>query len=161
MKILIRNLSQSKEGAGCLVYCSATDRFLIAFRSRLVDSPHTYSVFGGLVEFNETLSRAAIREFREECGYEDEIQDVRLLYKYVSDSSEFVYTTFLAIVDSEFEPHLNWETERTEWVTRKQLGAKQNLHYGLKALLNDYGAKRVLMEARRDPAGIEKVRKAK
>ena len=63
----------------------------------------------------------------------------------------FRYTTFLAEVNSEFKPKLDWETERAEWFALDSLPSP--LHFGLRAVLDDSKA-RALIESAQQSVSI-------
>lgn len=122
-------------GAGVLPICTKTKRILLAYRSAYVNEPHTWGVFGGKLDEgvqDEDLAQVALREFREESGYEGEIN---LTPAYIFKRPNFEYHNFLGIVDAEFEPELDWETESTKWVNYQELIDIYPKHFGLKDLL--------------------------
>ena len=59
-----------KEGAGCLIFCRETDRFLLIERSEYVPVPRTWSLPGGRVDYGETPEEAAFEESPEEAAVE-------------------------------------------------------------------------------------------
>lgn len=123
-----------KQGAGSLVFCSTTKRFLLPHRSRSVEQPNTWGVWGGAIDSDEDPEVAAKRELEEEAGYSGHIDMVPLS---VFSKGTFKYFNFLAIVDHEFEPELNWETQAYVWTTIDDL--PHPLHFGLSWLLSqDY-----------------------
>lgn len=119
-----------KQGAGALILCSQTKRFLIAKRSEDVNEPHTWGIWGGAIDANELPESAVERELHEETGYSG---DLKLIPLVVFKSGEFKYHNFLAIVSEEFEPELNWETETFVWTDLENFPTP--LHFGLKFLL--------------------------
>lgn len=135
-------------GAGVLPVCSETGRICVPFRSRHVNEPHTWGVFGGAVgdpdsgtlETDETAEDAAKRELTEESGYEGHFELIPC-YVFKSSDGTFEYHNFIGIVDHEFEPTLNWETEKSEWMTFDKLMSLNPKHFGLKAFLDHDHAK--------------------
>jgi 8-oxo-dGTP pyrophosphatase MutT (NUDIX family) len=135
-----------KKGAGILPICKETKRLLVPFRSGYVLEPNTWGVWGGKIdlgeedEYERTLSvdasveAAAKREFVEESEYDGEI---KLIPAYVYRDCSFAYHNFFGLVDYEFEPVLNWETERFKWMTYEELLALPRKHFGLVALLKN------------------------
>jgi len=133
-------------GAGILPICKETKRLLVPFRSGYVLEPHTWGVWGGKIdlgeedEYERTLSvdasveAAAKREFVEESEYDGEI---KLIPAYVYRDGSFAYHNFFGLVDYEFEPVLNWETESFKWMTYDELLALPKKHFGLVALLKN------------------------
>lgn len=123
--------------AGVLPICLKTKRILLAFRSAYVNEPHTWGIFGGKldeVQEEDDLTQVALREFREESDFNGEIE---LIPVFVFRKPNFEYHNFLGLVNEEFEPSLDWETEDTKWVTLDELIKIYPKHFGLKALLNE------------------------
>ena len=140
-------------GAGILPIAKSTGRILIGLRSRSVNEPHTWGVFGGAIDKGEQPGKAAKREMKEELGYREQ---VKLLPAYVfsSPGGGFRFSNFIGLIEDEFKPTLDWETETTKWVTYDELvampvmpwaaakrgGSKRELHPGLGALIKNSGA---------------------
>ncbi len=125
-----------KQGAGCIFLAKDTKRILLPFRSRAVEQPHTWGVWGGAIDSNEDPATAVKREVQEEAGYDGNVELVPLV---VFEKGTFRYHNFLAIVDSEFEPNLQWETENFKWVEYGNWPSP--LHFGLKYLIEHSGQK--------------------
>lgn len=121
-----------KRGAGCLVLCSSTKRFLLGCRSKDVVEPLTWGTFGGAIDTKENPQAAALRELREETGAPGRPELYPLL---VFKSGDFAFHNFLAVVPKEFKPRIDWETSRTEWCNWGDFPNPQ--HFGLIALLRD------------------------
>ena len=85
---------------------------------------------GGAIDSDEIPKEAAKREVQEEAGYDGETEMIPLS---VFEKGTFKYHNFLAIVDEEFEPKLNWETQDYKWVDFGDW--PQPLHFGLQSLL--------------------------
>jgi 8-oxo-dGTP pyrophosphatase MutT (NUDIX family) len=130
-------------GAGCLIMAADTRRILLPKRSQWVQEPGTWGTWGGAIDKGEDPQEAALREVEEEAGYSGGVQKMIHLFRF--QSGEFRYDTFLAIVASEFEPNLNWETEEANWF---ELGSfPKPLHFGLAAVLKDPSAQNKLGSA--------------
>lgn len=122
-----------KQGAGCVVLAQSTGRLLLAHRSGEVLEPHTWGGWGGAIDEGEDPQESATREVFEEAGYRGEIIAVEPLLVFQKGS--FRYHNFLCVVPDEFEPHLNWESQGSEWC---EIGDWPTpLHPGLKALFAD------------------------
>lgn len=122
-----------KQGAGCIILAKDTGRICLPHRSQYVEQPGTWGTWGGAIDSGEDPRVAAARELREEAGYDGKL---KLLPLYVfRHPSGFTYYNFLALVDSEFEPKLDWETQGYRWVEWGDWPTP--LHNGLKMLLND------------------------
>jgi 8-oxo-dGTP pyrophosphatase MutT (NUDIX family) len=120
-----------QEAAGCLFLAKDTGRILFARRSKNVLSPNTYGTWGGAIDRGESPEKAVRREVEEESGYAGTFAlKFLILFKH---SSGFQYFNYLAIVPTEFEPELDWETSGYKWVTFGQW--PRPLHSGVKFLL--------------------------
>lgn len=119
-------------GAGVLPKARSTGRFMIGLRSQDVLEPGTWGVFGGRVEEGENPRVAAEREFREETGYTGKIE---LVPSYVYTSGGFVYQNYIGLVDEEFVPTLNWESNDYRWISPDELKKLRRKHFGLRMLL--------------------------
>ena len=120
------------QGAGSLIMARSTKRLLIAHRSRHVEQPGTWGTWGGAIDKGEDPEAAARREVIEEAGHAGHLV---LLPLYVFVKGTFRYSNYLAIVDDEFRPDLNWETQGFQWCEWGQW--PKPLHFGLAAVLND------------------------
>lgn len=131
-----------KFGAGILVHCESTGRFLLSFRSSLVNEPHTYGIIGGKVddEENVDLKKEALRELEEETGYTGEI---KLSDLSVFEAPNFAYYTFLGVIEKEYKPVSHpdhaWENDHFRWVTYQELLNLEPKHFGLEYIIDNYG----------------------
>jgi 8-oxo-dGTP pyrophosphatase MutT (NUDIX family) len=128
-----------KQGAGAIIMAKSTGRFLVPFRSAMVEQPNTWGVWGGAIDSGEDPKLAAKREVQEEAGYRGGDVIMVPLYVFHDQKSGFKYYNFLAVIDDEFTPNLNWETENFEWVDFDKIRHLEPLHFGLKALLQHSG----------------------
>jgi len=123
--------------SGVLPLCSKTGRLLVALRSKYVNEPRTYGVFGGKLDDGETdPAESAKRELHEEAGYNGYFQLVPA-YVFKSPDGGFVYHNFIGIVDHEFKPTLDWETESSKWISFDELIELKNKHFGLDLLIKN------------------------
>jgi 8-oxo-dGTP pyrophosphatase MutT (NUDIX family) len=120
------------EGAGCIFFAKDTKRFLLAHRSAYVQEPGTFGVWGGAIDKGENPEEAVRREVKEEAGYHG---NFKLIPIYVFTKGSFRYSNFIAVVDHEFTPEMDWETQGFEWCEWNKW--PQPLHFGVKAILND------------------------
>ena len=134
-----------KQGAGLIILCSSTGRVLLPLRSGSVEQPHTWGTWGGAINEGEDPRTAALRELREEAGVK--INPSTLTKLFVFTKGTFRYTTFLAEVNSEFKPKLDWETERAEWFALDSLPSP--LHFGLRSVLDDSKARALIESAQK------------
>lgn len=122
-----------RRGAGCLFLARDTKRICIAHRSEHVEQPGTWGTWGGAIDGNESPEVAVQREAHEEAGYSGAMKLVPLyVFKH---SSGFTYYNYLAVIESEFTPQLDWETQGYKWITYPRW--PQPLHMGMKLLLAD------------------------
>jgi 8-oxo-dGTP pyrophosphatase MutT (NUDIX family) len=96
-----------------------------------VQEPNTWGVWGGAIDSEEDPEEAAKRELEEEAGYQGDIEMIPLS---VFSKNSFRYYNFLAIIDEEFEPQLNWETQGYKWTSLDNLPSP--LHFGLQWLIS-------------------------
>lgn len=120
------------QGAGCLFFARSTGRFLVNHRSASVEQPNTWGTWGGAIDPNEDPEDAVLREAREEAGFKGKA-DATLVYEFVKGT--FRYSNFILIINEEFTPRLDWESQGYKWC---EFGKwPQPLHFGLKALLDN------------------------
>jgi 8-oxo-dGTP pyrophosphatase MutT (NUDIX family) len=119
-----------KEAAGALFVARDTGRLLVAQRSQTVQEPGTWGTWGGAIDQGEDPADAVRREASEEAGVNGRLELVPVwTFKH---SSGFQYHNFLAVVDNEFDPRLDHETQGFKWVEYGQW--PQPMHPGLKEL---------------------------
>lgn len=118
---------QSPLAAGALFVAKDTGKCLVGLRSKRCDSPHTWGPFGGSIEDGETIKEGLWRELREEIGYSG---DAELIESWVFERKNFKYHTFIALVDEEFTPTINDETDEYKWITLEELVNLEDKHHG-------------------------------
>jgi len=135
-----------KEAAGSVFLARDTKRLLLAHRSRAVEQPGTWGTWGGAIDEGEDPEDAARREAMEEAGHTGSLTMEPL---YVFKDKKFRYSNFLAVVDTEFKPVLDWETQGFRWCDYGDW--PEPLHFGFVAVLRDPASvatiKRVIAEA--------------
>lgn len=125
---------ETGRGAGALIYCPPTGRFLLVKRSKYGDEPNTWCGLGGGVEADETDEEATRREIWEEAGFDG---DMKLIHMNEhTPNPEFTFHNYFGIVDREFEPELNHEHTDYQWVTEWPT----EMHPGLMESINEYTA---------------------
>jgi 8-oxo-dGTP pyrophosphatase MutT (NUDIX family) len=123
------------QGAGVLPIAKTTGRLLLNLRSKYVNEGRQWGVWGGKVDETDLMS-AAKRQFVEETGYSGGIQLIPA-YKYTEPG--FIYQNFIGIIDDEFQPRLDWESEGFKWVSLSGLKKVRPMHFGLVSLLQNSG----------------------
>lgn len=121
-------------GAGALFMAKDTGRILFAHRSADVEQPNTWGTWGGAIDQGEKPLQAVKREAQEEAGIDVSDEDIIALYIFKHESG-FQYFNYLILVDNEFTPRLDWETQGHEWVEFGDWPTP--LHFGAKDLFAD------------------------
>ncbi len=119
-------------GAGCVFLARDTGNILIAHRSEAVEQPGTWGGWGGAINRGEDPVAAVRREVSEEAGYHEHYELEPL---FIFEKGTFKYYNFLVVVDHEFTPELDWETQGFKWCKWGQW--PQPLHFGLISLFGD------------------------
>jgi 8-oxo-dGTP pyrophosphatase MutT (NUDIX family) len=89
-------------------FARSTGRYLLALRSHRVSYPNVWAPFGGYAEPSETPVETARRELTEETWYDGPMLVQPILSRPVP--------VFLASVEDEFPPVLNWEHLSASWM---------------------------------------------
>lgn len=87
---------------------------MTVLRSPKETHPNTWTFAGGKVNHDESFIDALQRELQEELNL-TKIKKITPLHKYQSRSKDFVYETYIVLVDREFIPELNWENTGYAW----------------------------------------------
>jgi 8-oxo-dGTP pyrophosphatase MutT (NUDIX family) len=119
-------------GAGAIIQCTKTQRYLLAHRSHSVEQPHTWGIWGGALDEGETPIVGVVREIEEEVGA---IAHSKPKLLYVFRSGDFSYYNYLVTVKDEFKPNLDWETQNFGWFDRTDFPTP--LHFGIEALITN------------------------
>lgn len=120
-----------RSAAGALVLARSTSRFLIAHRADGTLQAGTWGTWGGAVDAGESPLATVSRELEEEAGYTADFDAHPLLV--FRHESGFQYANFLVVVETEFEPILNWESQNFGWFDYGDW--PDPLHFGLETLL--------------------------
>ena len=107
-------------GVGAIITSESTGKVLTVLRSPIESHPNTWTFAGGKVELEETEIDALKRELEEELQL-TKIKKIIPLHRYQSRSKDFVYDTFIVLVNKEFVPTLNEENIGYAWTTVKTL----------------------------------------
>lgn len=118
--------------AGCLIYALDTHRYCWQLRSTEEKWSGTWGLWGGRSNQGETPHDTLIRECQEETGHSTWIKTVPL-HRYVSKDRRFIYDTFCLVVEKEFLPILDYESDGYCWLP---LGVQPRpLHHRSKNLI--------------------------
>jgi 8-oxo-dGTP pyrophosphatase MutT (NUDIX family) len=139
-----------KAGAGCIMLARDTGRILLPHRSWAVEQPDTWGTWGGAIDAGLSPEQAVRLEVSQEAGYHGHY-DLIPLYVFKHPSG-FRYFNYLAIVEEEFEPVLNWETQDHAWVEYGHWPAP--LHFGLQGLLKNPLSRKIIQ------AAVEEIKQA-
>ena len=119
--------------SGSLFYSLATERFLLLYRTNSGNNSNCWGLVGGKNEGCETPWEGLKREIQEELGMMPEIRKTIPLETFISNDENFLFHTYLCIVDDEFIPKLNGEHSGYSWCKLKQW--PKPLHNGLQNTL--------------------------
>ena len=108
------------KAVGGIIVSKNTGNVLTVLRSHKESHPNTWTFCGGKLEKGELEHNALIREIKEELGDVD-IDKVIPFHRYQSRSKDFIYDTFIVLVDKEFTPDLNWENSGYAWTPMRHL----------------------------------------
>jgi 8-oxo-dGTP pyrophosphatase MutT (NUDIX family) len=132
------------EAAGILFFAKNTGNFLLLYRSADVVDGSCWCGAGGKIEEGETPEQAARREIEEEIGFDTYADEDFYTPLYTHKSENLTFYNFLGIVDEQFFPELNWESDGYVWAPLDKL--PQPFHYGFQEILDDPEAREILDE---------------
>lgn len=136
------------KAVGSLFISKKTGRVLLNLRSDKTSKGGLWSIFGGMIEHGESVQKALERELTEEIGFVPDFIKAYPLDIYISLDGNFNYYTMLIIVEDEFIPDINKESDGYAWcklgyfpkplhqAVRKLLSNKSVVHNIEKALQN-------------------------
>ncbi len=129
---IIIYMSSKIIGCGALFYTLDTQRFLVLHRVQSKQN-HVWGLVGGTT-VNENLWEGLNREIKEEIG-EVDIKKKIPMETFISNDENFLYHTFLCVVENEFIPKLNTEHDGYAWVSFGNW--PKPLHQGLRKTLQN------------------------
>lgn len=109
-------------GVGAIITSESTGKVLTVLRSPAESYPNTWTFAGGRVEESESEIEALKRELQEELQLTS-FKKIIPLHRYQSRSKDFVYDTYIVLIDDEFTPVLNWENIGYAWTNIHSLPA--------------------------------------
>lgn len=124
---------KNKIACGAIFISAQTERVLLNLRSPYKTHKLTWSLWGGMVEGNESPKDCLMREIEEEMGFVPDIKRINPFDVYESDDGHFRYYSFICVVDEEFIPEINKEavgycwTKLGIWPTPMHQGARITL----------------------------------
>ena len=131
--------------AGGVIFLSLkTKRICLFLRSNSVSNPHTWANVGGKIENEEKILIGVSREVREECGFLPKYKKVIPIDVFQSMDGNFIYHSFIVLVDNEFTPKLNSENNGYGWFDLN--GLPKPLHQGTKKILLNKNFKKIFKE---------------
>ena len=117
-------------GAWALIYCAATDKFLMGKRSSNVNKSGAWNLFGGRIDNGERPREALVRELGEATGWSNKPRRLTkahtLTCRCRSGRDERDMHYFVIKADWEFSPRLNREHSDFRWFSAKQLPSRFN-----------------------------------
>ncbi len=101
--------------SGTLFYSLDTKRFLLLHRTQ-GKTKNQWGLVGGTGEGKETPWEVLKREIKEEIG-DQKVKKTIPMETFISNDENFLYHTYLCVVEKEFIPALNTEHDGYAWVS--------------------------------------------
>jgi 8-oxo-dGTP diphosphatase len=120
----------NQAGAWAVIYCAATNKFLLGKRSAKVNKSGAWNLFGGRIDSGEHPREALVRELGEEAGLSVKPRHLTKLHTVTRrlrsrrDGRDMHY--FVMKAEREFSPRLNSEHSDYRWFKAKQLPSRFN-----------------------------------
>lgn len=121
---------RKQPGAWAVIYCAATNKFLLGRRSAKVNKSGVWNLFGGRIDCGEHPREALVRELGEEAGLSIKPRHLTKLHTVTrrlrSQRDERDMHYFVITTSQEFSPRLNREHSDFRWFRAKQLPSRFN-----------------------------------
>jgi len=131
--------TEVRKAAGAFIHAKEENTWLFILRGEYVDNPLTWALPGGRSNTDEKYIETAVRETREETGFDLTDCPAKLIYIHKTDWPLTVHKTFAFQVKKQFKPALDWESEDYKWCALDELPTP--MHWGVDAMLsNDQSA---------------------
>jgi 8-oxo-dGTP pyrophosphatase MutT (NUDIX family) len=126
--------TQQNSGAGSILISADTGNICLSLRASHTEDPNTWGMWGGHREDQESAKETAVRELEEESGYKGPTLCIPLwIYQ---DDQGFRYVNFATVVNKEFEPVLDQETQDHKWFDFFDIDSwPRPLHHGVQKLI--------------------------
>lgn len=121
--------------AGAIFLSRNTKRVLLNFRSTTVSRPSTFGFWGGKIDEGETIVSGLSREIKEEIGFLPKYEKIYPLDVYCAPDGQFRYYSFVVIVEREFVPRINGESDGYMWCNLNKF--PKQLHVGARLILEN------------------------
>ena len=112
---IITYMNSKIVGCGALFYTLDTKRFLLLHRTQSKQN-NVWGLVGGTTTSDKNLWDGLQREIKEEIG-EQQIKKTIPMETFISNDENFLYHTYLCVVEKEFIPELNTEHDGYAWVS--------------------------------------------
>ena len=119
--------------SGALFYCLKSKRFLLLHRTQSKQKI-VWGLVGGTNGKNESPWPALQREIKEEIGEQKIIKRIPM-ETFISNDENFLYHTYICVVENEFIPKLNTEHDGYAWVSFGHW--PKPLHQGLRKTIQN------------------------
>ena len=130
--------------AGAIFLSKNTKRVLLNFRSQHVKKGSTFGFWGGKIHDDEKILEGLSRELREEMGFIPDYEKIIPMDVFTSDDNKFRYYSYVIIVDDEFIPNINEESDGYLWCNIQKF--PKQLHMGANIILENSSFKNNLLK---------------
>jgi 8-oxo-dGTP pyrophosphatase MutT (NUDIX family) len=139
--------SSTVNAVGVWFRSNQTGRYLYLLRND-PKHPGAWGLPGGKIEAGETLLGGMERECQEELGSFPDYQRLIPIEKFTSADAEFVYHTFVCVVETEFTPVLNHEHLGYAWINEGTW--PRPMHPGLWSTVNIEAVQNKILRVEQD-----------